>query len=232
MLTKPRVALTLCGHGAARCRLSREEYVTALERAGALVLACGPRDDPPDDFDALCLSGGGDIDPARYAAENVASRDIDLDRDATEFALAERALREDMPILGVCRGFQLLNVALGGTLIQHVEGHEQRLTGAVPHVVVAEPGSRLADACGAERQRVNSAHHQAVTLATLAAGLRPTVLVEGSIEAFESRHHRFVVGVQWHPERTDEVDAPATRIFDGLVRAAARGPSAVTMSEI
>ncbi|MDP9266574.1 MAG: gamma-glutamyl-gamma-aminobutyrate hydrolase family protein [Chloroflexota bacterium] len=230
-MTKPRVALTLCGHDAAPCRRARDEYVSALERAGALVVACGPRDDPHADFDALCLSGGGDIDPLRYAAENAASRGIDLDRDAAEFALAQRALLDDIPILGICRGFQLLNVALGGTLIQHVEGHEQRLADAVLHIAVPEPGSRLADTCGAEPQRVNSSHHQAVTPATLAPGLRPTVLVDGSVEAFESHDHGFVVGVQWHPERTQEVDAAATRIFDGLVGAAAGRLAPATIKE-
>lgn len=220
-MTKPRVVLTLCGHDAAPCRRARDEYVGALGRAGALVVECGPPYDPPSDFDALCLSGGGDIDPPRYAAENVASLDVDRDRDATEFALAERALRDDIPILGICRGFQVLNVALGGTLIQHVDGHQQRLPGAVPHVAVPEPGSRLAAICGGAPHRVNTSHHQAVTPATLGRGLRPTVLIEGSVEAFESNDHPFVVGVQWHPERTAEVEPAATRIFDGLIEAAA-----------
>ncbi|MFN2520886.1 MAG: gamma-glutamyl-gamma-aminobutyrate hydrolase family protein [Candidatus Limnocylindria bacterium] len=219
-MTKPRVALTLCGHDTPRCRLARQQYTGALERAGAAVIPCDPGDPPPADFDALCLSGGGDIDPARYAAEDLGSHDIDPRRDETDFALAERALRDDIPILGICRGFQVLNVALGGGLMQHLDGHDQRLPGVVAHVAAAEPGSLLADVCGPAPQAVNSSHHQAVTRATLAPALRPTVFIGGSVEAFESDAHRFVVAVQWHPERTAEVDARATRIFGGLVAAA------------
>ena len=225
-MTKPAVALTLCGHDLARCRVARAQYIGALERAGAAVVPLDPGDPIPADFDALCLSGGGDIDPARYGAENAGSRDIDGARDTQEFALAARALGDDIPVLGICRGFQVLNVALGGTLIQHLDGHDQRLPGLEPHVAIPVPGSRLAALCSTEPQIVNSAHHQAVTTTTLARGLRPTVHIGGSVEAFESSAHRFVVAVQWHPERTEEVDARATRVFRGLVAAASERPAA------
>lgn len=227
--------MTLCGHATHRCGAARDQYLDAIRRAGAEPIAIDPTDAMPDEFDGLCLSGGGDIDPARYGEVNIKSEDIDRDRDALELALLERALARDIPILGICRGFQLLNVHFGGSLEQHHLGHSPKYppegalvaddpTGAdaVRHVTQAEPGTRLAAACGDEAFDVNSSHHQVITLDRLAAELQATARVGELVEALESPDHRWVVGVQWHPERTAQVAAAATRIFDAFVAAAER----------
>jgi putative glutamine amidotransferase len=235
----PRIAVTLCGHVARRCAVAREQYLDAIRRAGADPIAVDPTDAWPEDFDGLCLTGGGDIDPVRYGADNVASTEIDEDRDALEFALLERALARDIPVLGICRGLQLINVHFGGSLEQHHLGHSPKYapastpvsddpagTDAVRHVITAEPGSKLAAACGDEAFTVNSSHHQVVTPDRLAAELQATGRVGELVEALESPAHRWVVAVQWHPERTAQVAAAATRIFDAFIMAVKRTPVA------
>jgi putative glutamine amidotransferase len=117
-------------------------------------------------------------------------------------------------------------VALGGSLVQHVEGHRPTdVEGVVGHTVAPAAGSRLARATSPAPHTVNSRHHQVVTAERLAPGLVATVHVGGVVEAFESERHRWVVGVQWHPERMAEVDPAATRIFAAFVRAAERVPA-------
>src|SRR5207248_8398979 len=185
-MTRPRIALTVGASQTPEGIAARRRYVRALERAGADVVEVAPGADAPPDVDGLCLSGGGDIAPAAYGADDPSDvcTDIDERRDATELATARRALDRDVPVLGVCRGFQLLNVALGGQLVRNVDGH--RSTDHVTHDVRALSGSHLADACGDGSLQVNSRHHQAVTRATLAAALRPTAFVDDLREAFES----------------------------------------------
>ena len=224
-----RVLLTLARPGP-REVARREAYLTALQRAGAQVLPLFPGETPPDDFDALCLSGGGDVHPRYYGEEIAGSDRIDEERDALEFALVERALRARRPVLGVCRGMQVLNVALGGRLTQHLEGHDPRRGGELmPHEIVIAPGSLLAASCGRGPFRVNTWHHQGVHPRDLARGALATTVVGDLVEAFEAPHFGWVVGVQWHPERASEVDPAATRIFDGFVLAA-RGDPAPTHS--
>jgi putative glutamine amidotransferase len=233
----PRIAVTLCGHATRRCEVAREQYLAAIRRAGAEPIPLDPTDATPDDFDGLCLTGGGDIDPARYNADNVASTDIDDRRDVSELALLERALVRDIPVLGICRGLQLINVHLGGSLEQHHLGHSPKYppegapvsddpagADAVRHEVIAEPGSKLAAACGDETFVVNSSHHQVVTSDRLASNLRATAHVGELIEALESPTYRWVVAVQWHPERTAQVGAAATRIFEAFVAEVKRTP--------
>src|SRR6202158_486818 len=233
----PLVAVTVCGHATRRCEVAREQYLDAIRRAGAEAIAVDPADALPEEFDGLCLTGGGDIDPARYDADNVASTDIDGRRDAVELALLERALARDIPVLGICRGLQLINVHLGGSLEQHHLGHSPKYppegaavsddpagADAVRHEATAEPGSKLAAACGDETFVVNSSHHQVVTSDRLAADLRATAHVGELVEALESPKYRWVVAVQWHPERTAQVGAAATRIFDAFVAEVKRTP--------
>jgi putative glutamine amidotransferase len=236
---KPRIAVTLSGSTSKRNAVAREQYLDAIRRAGAEPIAIFPNDPAPEEFDGVCLTGGGDIDPARYGEVNTKSDDIDPDRDALEFTLLERALARDIPVLGVCRGLQVINVHLGGSLEQHHPGHAPKYPpegapvaddpagpDAVRHDVTAEPGSKLAAACGDETFVVNSSHHQVVTSDRLASGLRPTAHVGDLIEALESPTHRWVVAVQWHPERTAQVGAAATRIFDAFVTEVKRTPVA------
>lgn len=235
----PRIAVTLCGHATRRCEVAREQYLDAIRRAGADPIAIDPTGVAPDAFDGLCLTGGGDIDPVRYGADNVASTDIDEQRDALEFALLERALARDIPVLGICRGFQVLNVQFGGSLEQHHLGHSPKYppggatvsddpagADAVRHVIVAEPGSQLAAACGDDPFVVNSSHHQVITADRLAADLRATGRVGELVEALESPAHRWVVAVQWHPERSAQVSPSATKIFEAFIAAVKRTPVA------
>ena len=224
---RPRIALTVARpsafHGAAHQR-----YRDALESAGADLLVLHPGDPVPTDVDGLCLSGGGDIESARYGEANIACADVDTDRDALEIAIAKAAIERDIPVLGICRGFQILNVVREGSLVQDVPGHRpEDREGLVEHRdVIVRAGSRLAKATGGEPITVNSRHHQAVTKDTLGRGLVATVVVDGLVEAFELDDRRWVVGIQWHPERTSEVSPEARRIFDAFVAEAARMPTA------
>lgn len=182
-------------------------------------------------FDGLILTGGIDVDPGRYGEERHPKvRHTDARRDEFELAALRRALDADMPVLAICRGHQLLNVALGGTLLQHIEGdgHRAHKDGDMPsrwHTVQLEPGSRLSAVYGIDEMEVNSRHHQAVLPGMLASDLRVTAYSpEGVIEAVESTRHSWVVGVQWHPERP-ELEPPgftegSRAIFQAFVGAA------------
>ena len=140
--------------------------------------------------------------------------------DAFELAVARHADAAGLPILGICRGAQTLNVARGGTLLQHVPDHRQTEPGwAVTHDVAIESGSLLARAVGAGALRVNSFHHQAVE--RLGDGLRAVAWApDGTVEGIEGDDGRFVLGVQWHAETLDEVEQPQARLFGALVEAA------------
>jgi putative glutamine amidotransferase len=225
----PRVVATLSvPNGSELRRRSREHYLKALRDAGFDVLAVDAGDAVPDAFDALCLSGGEDIEPARYgAAADPKTETIDSARDALELGLIATARERDVPVLGICRGLQVINVAYGGSLLQHVDGHREANGPIAPHIAVAAPGSKLAAACGTAPFSVNARHHQAVARSGLAPGLVPTALIDGVVEAFEDQSQRWLVAVQWHPERSADPDmsAAGTRIFGAFADAAARQPA-------
>ena len=225
----PRVVATLSvPNGSELRRRSREHYLKALRDAGFDVLAVDAGDAVPDAFDALCLSGGEDIEPARYgAAADPKTETIDKARDALELGLIATARKRDVPVLGICRGLQVINVAYGGSLLQHVDGHREANGPIAPHIAVAAPGSKLAAACGTAPFSVNARHHQAVARSGLAPGLVPTALIDGVVEAFEDQSQRWLVAVQWHPERSADPDmsAAGTRIFGAFADAAARQPA-------
>lgn len=171
-------------------------YSGAVEAAGGQVEfsedpACLPA------FNGLLLPGGGDVEPWRYGAENTASRDMDPRRDALEFAVLEQALAAGVPVLGICRGAQVINIVLGGTLRQDLPGHSRAEGMDRLHHAWASP-SFLTELYG-RSMIVNSAHHQAVERP--AAWLRPVQWApDGTVEALE--HERLPVWcVQWHPER-------------------------------
>jgi putative glutamine amidotransferase len=205
------------------------DYITAIQRAGGLALMIAP--DPvlaadPDGLlariDGLILAGGNDMDPASYGAEpHPATNGIVPERDAFELALTRRAVELDMPVLGICRGMQVLNVALGGTLLQHLPerlGHEQhrRVSGSFvgsDHDVRLQSDSLAALAAGEDLHAAKSHHHQGVDV--IGEGLRVTghSTLDELAEAIESPAHRFVLGVQWHPEADER-----SRIIDALVR--------------
>lgn len=218
-----RILLTLARPGPAQ-PAKRALYLGAITRAGAEVLPVQPGEELPAEFDGLFLSGGGDIHPRRYGEPVDGARDIDEERDELEFGAVARAIARRVPVLGVCRGFQVLNVALGGSLTQHLAGHRsQPPESPVQHTIVVAPRTKLEAAIGRGPLRVNSWHHQGVPPGRLARGLQPTVVVDDLIEALEAPHAGWVVGVQWHPERAAEVDAAAARIFDAFVAACRKG---------
>jgi putative glutamine amidotransferase len=223
---RPRIALTLSRPDSPQRVDSLEYYRATLVAAGAEVVELYPGDVMPDDVDGLLISGGGDVDPARYAEPNHGSHHIDAERDALEFAAYERATELGLPVLGICRGFQVLNIAHGGKLLQDVDGHKGPPEGEewvnAHESVRPAAGSRLAEATGGVPMTVNSRHHQAVTQDVLGEGLTATASVGDFIEAFESADGRWLVGVQWHPERASEVSRGATGVIDAFVEQAAR----------
>ncbi len=216
-MIRPRIGLTLSTPKALNAA-SHERYRAALERAGADVVPLYPGDAIPADLDGLMLSGGGDIAPDRYGADDEGCQGVDPARDELEISAARRAIEHDIPLLGVCRGFQLINVVRGGRLLQDVPDHNPaEREGLVEHEVRPKPGSILAATANGQPLTVNSRHHQAVTREVLGYGLTVTAEVDGLVEAFEATDRRWLVGVQWHPERTSEVSPEATRIFDVFV---------------
>src|SRR5438105_3537933 len=159
---RPRIALTLSRPSALQ-EASHKRYRDALEGAGADLVVLHPGDPIPSDVDGVCISGGGDIDSTRYGAVDIACADVDRDRDALEIEIAKSAIERDLPILGICRGFQILNVVCDGSLVQDVPGHRpEEREGLVEHLGVAvRPGSRLAKATGGAPLDVNSRSRRA-----------------------------------------------------------------------
>lgn len=210
-------------------------YLASLLRAGAAPLIV-PRRLPPEalsaifaKLDGLLLPGGGDIAPARLGAEShPAVYGIDEERDELEFTLARWAVEQSKPILGICRGIQVFNAALGGSLYLDIASQRpdsvrhdtaRGLPGAhLAHQVKVEPGSRLASLFGQPEGPVNSWHHQAVRDA--APGLVVTARAEdGLVEGLELPSHPFAVAVQWHPEMMP-ARPESQRLFEALVQAA------------
>ena len=167
--------------------------------------------------DGFLFSGGPDVAPARYGrAVEPKCGEINLRRDEVEFLLFPLVLRRDMPVLAICRGIQMVNVALGGTLIQHVDGHQMR-EGIYAHELTVKPGSRLHELAGSGRILTNSYHHQMVD--DLAPSLEAVAWTDdGRIEAAVRPRSRFLAAYQWHPEVTLKHDDPLShKIFDDFI---------------
>ncbi|QES50951.1 gamma-glutamyl-gamma-aminobutyrate hydrolase [Streptomyces venezuelae] len=169
--------------------------------------------------DGLVVAGGPDLDPARYGARRDPRTGPAVpERDEWELALIGAAVANGVPLLGICRGMQALNVALGGTLIQHIDGHSAGNGVVTQHPVRPVPGTRYAELVPEEAE-VPTYHHQAVD--RLGRDLVVSAhAVDGTVEAIEMTGDQWVVGVQWHPERGTD-----TRVMAGLVRAASRVPA-------
>ena len=197
------------------------QYVRAVERAGGRPLLVPPStngvEETLDAVDGLVFSGGADLDPEAYGQEpHEETFGVDSERDEAELALLRGALERDMPVLAVCRGSQVLNVALGGDLVQHlpeVVGHDRHLHTPgefADHEVRVETDSRLAQLVG-ERTPVKSHHHQG--FGRVGEGLRETAWADdGTVEGVEDPERRFALGVLWHPEAGED-----TKLFEALV---------------
>ena len=210
----------------------RRNYAEAIGAAGGLPVAL-PHDPALaaaflDRLDALVVTGGAfDVDPALYGAgSRHATVSLKQDRTAAELALTRGALDRNLPVLGICGGEQLLAVALGGTLVQHIPDtiptaleHEQPNPRHEPgHQVTIVPGTQLAAIVNTRTMNVNSAHHQAVASPGPHAVINATA-PDGVIEGLEDPSARFCLGVQWHPEFL--IDPADRRIFDALIAACA-----------
>jgi putative glutamine amidotransferase len=196
-------------------------YQDAIVRAGGQPVVLPPIEATLDDlartlarFDGVCLPGGPDVDPHRYGAVEIDPRvsRVDPDHDALDLAMARTAIELDLPLLAICRGHQVLNVALGGTLVQHIDEHR-----FIHHEVRLTPGSLAATAVGQVAPVGHSVHHQAIE--RLGDGLVVSGWAEdGTVEAVELPG-RWVLGVQWHPEDTAAHDGDQQRLFDAFVGA-------------
>jgi putative glutamine amidotransferase len=208
--------------------LSPRTYSLSVQAAGGMAVILPPDnswDDDPGDaldvIDGLVLSGGADVDPATYGAEpHAGTTGFRVERDRSEIALARGAIERGVPVLGVCRGMQILNIALGGTLVQDIENldvHRRTRGEFNGHEVRLEPGSLAARAAGSERLLVQSHHHQGID--RLGDGLQVTgwALEDGLIEAIEVPDAGFALGVLWHPEQDN-----GSRLMTALVAAAAQ----------
>ena len=240
-MDRPRIVVTLADPGASSdpeaAATKNRRYLEALERAGAEPLPLDERDSKTlrveawAAMDGLLLSGGADIDPARYGEALTGARSVQPGRDALEDEAYRAALAAGVPVLGVCRGLQAINVFAGGSLMQHLDGHEGEpypSSEVTRHRLELAADSRLAAILGdASELEVNSYHHQAITADRLAPGLRISAIAEHAdvgdlVEAVESTDpDRWLVGVQCHPERTESSPPVFERLWQAFVAASA-----------
>lgn len=205
--------------GAEGTSLLRSTYVTALAAFGgvAVMPSAESREDALrfllERVDGVLLTGGGDVDPHFYGRrESEDCRDVCEIRDRLEIAICRAAVEKKIPLLGICRGIQVLNVALGGTLTAHIAGHSETV-----HRVQTEKTSPLFASLGCEAT-VNSYHHQCID--RIAPSLHLEVAAsDGCPEAVMLRQHPFCLGVQWHPERMEDAAPARTAVFSAFLHA-------------
>ena len=218
------------------------EYVDSVRRSGACPILLPPGAEDLDSWlelvDGIIFPGGGDIEPSRYGGgEHETIYMVDPERDATEFALLEKVLDSGLPTLGICRGTQLLNVALGGTLVDHLPDHVgEEIAHSLPpreptpHAIRVEKGSGLAGILGETEFDAESWHHQAIR--EIAPGLTAVAQApDGTIEAVEKKDHPWLYAVQWHPELTAAREPLQQRLFNALTEAALAARQGATGTE-
>ncbi len=218
------------------------EYVDSVRRSGACPILLPPGAEDLDSWlelvDGIIFPGGGDIEPSRYGGgEHETIYMVDPERDATEFALLEKVLDSGLPTLGICRGTQLLNVALGGTLVDHLPDHVgEEIAHSLPpreptpHTIRVEKGSGLAEILGKTEFDAESWHHQAIR--EIAPGLTAVAQApDGTIEAVEKKDHPWLYAVQWHPELTAAREPLQQRLFNTLTEAALAARQGATGTE-
>jgi putative glutamine amidotransferase len=245
----PSISVDTLAHGTFERYVLNAAYANAIIASGGIPVALPYMETGVeavlDRLDGLVLSGGGDVEPARFGASSIHPETYGIlpARDQFEHDLIHHALRRDMPVLGICRGIQVLNVALGGTLVQDIAdqhesstpvSHRQQADGIAAnqpgHTVTIAAGSLLHVLVGQTSLPVNSFHHQAID--RLATGLEAIAVAhDGLIEAVVLPDHRFVLGVQWHPELMFAEHPVQLLWFEALVSAAKVHQSeAVTVS--
>jgi putative glutamine amidotransferase len=218
-------------------------YVAAMSRHGADPVPldartpAGARDEALMAMNGLLLTGGADLDPSRYGQPPGGAYGIDPERDELEALAWAVAESRAVPVLGICRGLQAINVFSGGALLQHVEGHAGPAWGTGPaatHPLRLVPGTTLATLLGPDEVlEVNAYHHQGIRAVDLASSLRPAAWADSVagplVEGLEATSGRFVVGVQCHPERSESTPAAFERLFAAFVDAArsSSGPRSV-----
>jgi putative glutamine amidotransferase len=229
MARTPRIGITTYGRNEEGRFTLGARYVECVRRAGGLPLLLPPGEPRLDEalalFDGLVLCGGPDVDPKLYGGRaHPQVYGIDSERDASDIALVAKIVTRRIPALCICRGIQVLNVALGGTLVEHLPDevgeqvpHRGPERAYVTHEVRLEPRSRIAALLGTQTLRPASSHHQAVR--TPGSGLEVVARApDGTIEGLEHRDHPQLLAVQWHPEYTAHEDPLQQRLFDELVR--------------
>jgi putative glutamine amidotransferase len=244
-MTTPLIALTTYGRHEITLKTRHYSewfaiptlYVDAVRRSGGVPLLLPPGEPNWETVlevvDAVILIGGGDLDPRRYAGNEAhpALHNIDPERDGSELALAHKLAHEKrLPTLCICRGMQVVNVALGGSLYEHIpdivpeDMHRDADAGWTVHTLKIRDGSLLAEILGTTVVETFSGHHQA--LRELARALQITAsAADGIVEAVEKTDHPWFVAVQWHPEMSARDDQSQQRIFDALVEAASNKSS-------
>ena len=227
----PFIGITTYGRGPHNRYILPAEYVDAVRRAGGIPLLLPPGDERLDAvlplLKAVVFSGGGDLDPDLYGgSRHETIYMVEPERDRSEIDLARRVFDLEVPTLAICRGSQILNVAKGGTLIEHLPdevgetvNHRVPPREPTPHPIRVEPASRLAGLLGATDFSCMSWHHQAIR--RVAPGFEVVAHApDGTIEGLEAPSHPWLVAVQWHPELTAAEDPIQQRLFDALVEAA------------
>ncbi len=233
-MTKPIIGLTTYSRNEEKHFALPAAYIDAVRRADGIPILLPPGETHIADLllliDGLILTGGGDIDPAIYDGDSHETIFmVDAERDKSEIELVRQWVELEVPMLNICRGAQVVNVALGGTLIEHLPDvvgedtiHRAQPSGAIQHPVAIQADSQLSRIMGQTEVITASWHHQAVK--TLAPGLKAVANApDGTIEAFEMPNHPWLIALQWHPELTAADDTSQQKLFDALVKQAAQG---------